>query len=569
GDKYKVAPLPPASGGRVPQPHPSRSVSCQKEIEKVMLAPSHYLALVLTLLTGAWLARTTLAQVSCDPNELLDRNQCAEAISQILYDQPENTLDRLSTIFAKLAGNCTVCLNRYRSSGIMLRLSWTDTKIFDPNYSDYRLESKQSRSVSQIMFSLRTLSSHFFFLFLLCKSDQIEASNRDGYASIFNQCQPNSGQTPLFDGVYLQSQNHSSGHDTDYFPPQTLTCGLNNAPLTVGEDCQDAFESIFVDNKDRMVDDNFQPTSSITKTRQTCTSSGFETIEDCEGKSGVVSSTEGGSGYNGFTVVKVRSSKRCGSRSDSEGQNLTKLSFEAHRHAGFFSSPSSVTLLTGTWLAHDSLAQVSCDPGELFDTKQCAQAIAQIVYDKPQNTLDRFSTIFAKLAGNCTIIVQNPQKRAITKQQIEAGYAKIFDQCQPNAGQAPVGDAYLLSQNHSSEHDTDFFPPRTLTCGLNLNAPLTAEKDCEDAFKSILVDRQGRLLGDKNKPAPTILKTLQTCTKSEIGSVVSKTIKQCKGKSGVVSMTKGGSGNNGLTVVKVRSSKRCGSRVDSEGQVCY
>ncbi|KAI9601892.1 hypothetical protein KEM48_001180 [Puccinia striiformis f. sp. tritici PST-130] len=242
-----------------------------------------------------------------------------------------------------------------------------------------------------------------------------------------------------------------------------------------------------------------------------------------------------------------------------------------------------VTLLTGTWLAHDSLAQVSCDPGELFDTKQCAQAIAQIVYDKPQNTLDRFSTIFAKLAGNCTIIVQNPQKRAITKQQIEAGYAKIFDQCQPNAGQAPVGDAYLLSQNHSSEHDTDFFPPRTLTCGLNLNAPLTAEKDCEDAFKSILVDRQGRLLGDKNKPAPTILKTLQTCTvliyttdhspliakKSEIGSVVSKTIKQCKGKSGVVSMTKGGSGNNGLTVVKVRSSKRCGSRVDSEGQVCY
>ncbi|KAI9600335.1 hypothetical protein H4Q26_000115 [Puccinia striiformis f. sp. tritici PST-130] len=235
-----------------------------------MLAPSHYLALVLTLLTGAWLARTTLAQVSCDPNELLDRNQCAEAISQILYDQPENTLDRLSTIFAKLAGNCTIIVS-------------------NPN--------------------------------------KIEAANRDGYASIFNQCQPNSGQTPLFDGVYLQSQNHSSGHDTDYFPPQTLTCGLNtNAPLTVGEDCQDAFESIFVDNKDRMVDDNFQPTSSITKTRQTAPKKSdispvvLKTIEDCEGKSGVVSSTEGGSGYNGFTVVKVRSSKRCGSRSDSEGQ---------------------------------------------------------------------------------------------------------------------------------------------------------------------------------------------------------------------------------------------------------
>ncbi|KAH9446368.1 hypothetical protein Pst134EA_030289 [Puccinia striiformis f. sp. tritici] len=251
-----------------------------------MLAPSHYLALVLTLLTGAWLARTTLAQVSCDPNELLDRNQCAEAISQILYDQPENTLDRLSTIFAKLAGNCTIIVS-------------------NPNKVEV---SKQ----------------------------QIE----DGYASIFNQCQPNSGQTPLFDGVYLQSQNHSSGHDTDYFPPQTLTCGLNtNAPLTVGEDCQDAFESIFVDNKDRMVDGNFQPTSSITKTRQTCTVLIYttdnspivlkksdispvvlKTIEDCEGKSGVVSSTEGGSGYNGFTVVKVRSSKRCGSRSDSEGQ---------------------------------------------------------------------------------------------------------------------------------------------------------------------------------------------------------------------------------------------------------
>ncbi|KNE89103.1 hypothetical protein PSTG_17442 [Puccinia striiformis f. sp. tritici PST-78] len=242
-----------------------------------------------------------------------------------------------------------------------------------------------------------------------------------------------------------------------------------------------------------------------------------------------------------------------------------------------------VVLLSGAWLTPTGLAQISCDPNELLDRKQCAKTISQIVYDKPQNTLDRFSTIFARTSGNCTIIVSNPNKGVVTKQQIEAGYAGIFDQCKPNSGQTPLTNGvYLQSQNHSSGHDTDYFPPRTLTCGLNTNAPLTVAKDCQDAFKSILVDGQGTLSGDHHQPASNILKTTRTCTvliyttdnspliakKSEIGPVVSKIIKDCEGESGVISLTKGGSGNNGLTVIKVRSSKRCGSRVDSDGQVC-
>ncbi|KAA1107358.1 hypothetical protein PGT21_011126 [Puccinia graminis f. sp. tritici] len=242
----------------------------------------------------------------------------------------------------------------------------------------------------------------------------------------------------------------------------------------------------------------------------------------------------------------------------------------------------AMSLLTGAWLARTTLA-VDCNFGESVDRKECDQAVASIVYDKPNNTLDRVSRRFAKLSGNCTIIVLNPNKEVVTKQQIEAGFKSIFDLCQPNTGNNPLfNSVYLQNQNHQSEHDTNYFPPRNLTCGLNIGAPLTVDKDCQDAFNSISVDRQGRLLGDKGQPAPSILKTSKTCTvliyttddspliakKSEIGSVVSKTIKECQGKSGVIGLTKGASGNNGLTVVKVRSSLRCGSRVDSEGQYC-
>lgn len=242
----------------------------------------------------------------------------------------------------------------------------------------------------------------------------------------------------------------------------------------------------------------------------------------------------------------------------------------------------AMSLLTGAWLARTTLA-VSCDIGELVDRKQCTDAVASIVYDKPQNTLDRVSSRFAKLSGNCTIILSNPRKDIVTKQQIEAGFKSIFDQCEPNAGENPLfNSVYLLNQNHQSEHDTNYFPPRTLACGLNIGAPLTVDKDCQDAFNSISVDSKGRLLGDKGTPAPSILKTLKTCTvliyttddspliakKSEIGAVVSKTIKECKGKSGVIGLAKGASGNNGLAVVRVRSSLRCGSRADSGGQYC-
>ncbi|KAA1116383.1 hypothetical protein PGT21_011535 [Puccinia graminis f. sp. tritici] len=242
-----------------------------------------------------------------------------------------------------------------------------------------------------------------------------------------------------------------------------------------------------------------------------------------------------------------------------------------------------MSLLAGAWLARTSFAALNCAGGEVVDWNECTRAIATIVYDKPKNTLDRVSSRFAKLSGNCTILVNNPDREVVTKQQIEAGFKSILDACKPNTGSISLSDSvYVESQNHQSLHDTDYLAPTTLACGLNSNAPLTVDKDCQDAFDSISVDRWGRLLGDKGKPTPSILKTLKTCTvliyttdasqliakKAEIGAVVSKTIKQCKGQSGVIGLTKGGAGNNGLTVVKVRSSKRCGSRVDSEGQFC-
>ncbi|KAA1107362.1 hypothetical protein PGT21_011252 [Puccinia graminis f. sp. tritici] len=238
-------------------------------------------------------------------------------------------------------------------------------------------------------------------------------------------------------------------------------------------------------------------------------------------------------------------------------------------------------LLAGAWLVRTTLA-VSCDP-ESVEREQCAQAIASIVYDQPKNILDRASSVFGKLSGNCTIIVFNFDKVVATKQQIEAGYKSIFEQCLPHSGSTRLSNGVFLQiQDHQLGQDREYFPPRTLTCGLNGNAPLSVDKDCQDAFDSIPVDRQGRLLGDKGQPAASILKTLKTCTvliyttdespliakKSEIGPVVSKTIKECKGKSGVIGLSKGGSGNNGLTVVKVRSSKPCGGKTDSEGQHC-
>lgn len=245
--------------------------------------------------------------------------------------------------------------------------------------------------------------------------------------------------------------------------------------------------------------------------------------------------------------------------------------------------PLAVALFTGAWLTRSTLAQVSCSFGDHVDLKECNRAISQIVYQKPGNTLDRVSNRFGKLSGNCSIIVQNPNRGVVTKKQIETGFAGIFNECKSIPGSNALGNGvYVGTQDHSLEHDTIYFAPPKLTCGLNSNAPLTVDKDCYDAYNSILVDSQGRLLGDKHTPAPSILKTSKTCTvliyttddssitvkKSEFKAEVSKAINECKGKSAVKSFTKGLAGSNGLLVLKVRSSKRCGSRVDSEGQLC-
>ncbi|KAH9473309.1 hypothetical protein Pst134EA_000380 [Puccinia striiformis f. sp. tritici] len=252
------------------------------------------------------------------------------------------------------------------------------------------------------------------------------------------------------------------------------------------------------------------------------------------------------------------------------------------------SSTHQMTLvLTGiTWLARTTLAAVGCDATEFIDRNQCARAISQIVYEQPGNTLDRVSTRFAKLSGNCTILVGNPEKGAVTKQQIEAGFTSILDQCKANSGYVSLPNSlYLSVQDHRLGYDSGDIEPRTLTCGLNTNAPLTVDKDCHTAYNSIPVDKKSRLLGEDGQPTAVVEKTFKTCTvlikttdnstligtKSEIGSVVSKTIKDCKGKSGLIGSPKGGAGINGLTAVRVRSSAFCGSHRDTEGkyQSCY
>ncbi|KAI7934756.1 hypothetical protein MJO29_016019 [Puccinia striiformis f. sp. tritici] len=229
-----------------------------------------------------------------------------------------------------------------------------------------------------------------------------------------------------------------------------------------------------------------------------------------------------------------------------------------------------VALLTGAWLARITLAQVTCDSHEIVDKKQCAQAISQIVYDKPKNTLDRVSTIFMKRSGNCTILVDNPDEALVTKKQIEAGFDSLFDKCQSRV-------------NYYQSYRADYyFPPQNLTCGLNTNAPSTVEKDCQDVFESYLADGEGRLINDDHHPSNYMTKSFKTCTiifyttdespliakKSELKPVITKMLKGCKGKSGVMAMKKGGSGNNGLTVVKVQSSKPCESPANTDGQKC-
>ncbi|KAI7935751.1 hypothetical protein MJO28_016622 [Puccinia striiformis f. sp. tritici] len=271
-----------------------------------------------------------------------------------------------------------------------------------------------------------------------------------------------------------------------------------------------------------------------------------------------------------------------------------------------------VTLLTGAWLARTTLAQVTCDSREIIDKKQCAQAISQIVYDQPKNILDRVSTIFMKRSGNCTILVYNPDEALVTKKQIEAGFVSIFDKCQSREGTVALSDMANLQVNYYQSYRADYyFPPQNLTCRPNTNAPLTVEKDCQDVFESYLADGEGRLLNDDRHPSNYLTKSFKTCTvgtdlfesssvtlietlnswpfyhrlvrqiifyttdnspviakKSELKPVITKIIKGCKGKSSVIAMKKGGGGNNGLTVVKVQSSKPCESPANTDGQKC-
>ncbi|KAI9603504.1 hypothetical protein KEM48_001461 [Puccinia striiformis f. sp. tritici PST-130] len=113
------------------------------------------------------------------------------------------------------------------------------------------------------------------------------------------------------------------------------------------------------------------------------------------------------------------------------------------------SSTHQMTLvLTGiTWLARTTLAAVGCDATEFIDRNQCAR----------------------------------------TKQQIEAGFTSILDQCKPTRLCSLPNSLYLSVQDH-------------------------LDKDCHTAYNSIPVDKKSRLLGEDGQPTAVVEKTFKTCT---------------------------------------------------------
>ncbi|KAA1124202.1 hypothetical protein PGTUg99_006830 [Puccinia graminis f. sp. tritici] len=264
------------------------------------------------------LVRSSLA-IDCYPGTVVDSKECHRALSQIVYENGD-VLGTDSKHFGYIYGNCSIIV--------------VNPKGASP--------SKQ----------------------------QIES----GFNQILGKCKPESGggDLPANEAVFLNIGNRGTGPYAPYesdFPFFKEACGLNtNAPDTKKEDCLKAYNSIPLSAEGQFLSDNHTETIKILKTYQTCTVSRIDfhpTITDllransaefiwirtprltlrsarqqvhiyasdgsnivatngnvrpvfkkmlnqCNGKSGVVSMKKGVQGHNGRLFLKTRSSAPCG-----------------------------------------------------------------------------------------------------------------------------------------------------------------------------------------------------------------------------------------------------------------
>ncbi|PLW44852.1 hypothetical protein PCANC_10793 [Puccinia coronata f. sp. avenae] len=240
-----------------------------------MFANPFVIATVISLV-----ARDSFA-IDCNPNTVVNAKECQEAISQIVYNHA--TLSPLSKHFVYVSGNCSI--NVANPKGAITNIT------------------------------------------------QIES----GFNQILQRCKPGTGggNLPANQTIFLNIGYRSTAPYAPYqsdFPSRKETCGLNtNAPNTHKDDCWKAYKSVHYGVEGKFLDAKYQETSKVTTTYQSCTMS-IETsdgsnisaisehvqpvfeklLSKCNGKSGVVSMSEGAQGPNGRLFLKTRSSVPCG-----------------------------------------------------------------------------------------------------------------------------------------------------------------------------------------------------------------------------------------------------------------
>ncbi|PLW11171.1 hypothetical protein PCASD_17684 [Puccinia coronata f. sp. avenae] len=194
-------------------------------------------------------ARDSFA-IDCNPNTVVNAKECQEAISQIVYNHA--TLSPLSKHFVYVSGNCSI--NVANPKGAITNIT------------------------------------------------QIES----GFNQILQRCKPGTGGGNL---------------------PANQTIFLNIGYRSTAP----AYKSVHYGVEGKFLDAKYQETSKVTTTYQSCTMS-IETsdgsnisaisehvqpvfeklLSKCNGKSGVVSMSEGAQGPNGRLFLKTRSSVPCG-----------------------------------------------------------------------------------------------------------------------------------------------------------------------------------------------------------------------------------------------------------------
>ncbi|EFP77145.1 uncharacterized protein PGTG_03101 [Puccinia graminis f. sp. tritici CRL 75-36-700-3] len=227
------------------------------------------------------LVRSSLA-IDCYPGTVVDSKECHRALSQIVYEKGD-VLGTDSKHFGYIYGNCSIIVVNPKGASPSKR--------------------------------------------------QIES----GFNQILGKCKPESGggNLPANEAVFLNIGNRGTGPYAPYesdFPFLKEACGLNtNAPDTKKEDCLKAYNSIPLSAEGQFLSDNHTETIKILKTYQTCTvhiyaSDGSNIVatngnvrpvfkkmlNQCNGKSGVVSMKKGVQGHNGRLFLKTRSSVPCG-----------------------------------------------------------------------------------------------------------------------------------------------------------------------------------------------------------------------------------------------------------------